>query len=389
MSFSRRIAVLALGVVLLSGVTATATEFKMSRAEYYNPRFYGMGGAFSAIGNDRNLFFTNPAGVAYVDRNRVGFEFLPVQVNNNTFDVTNFFVDNRDTFEDLENLPVEEQAEFYDKVLDEVGAKVSDLSAHLPIYLLLPSNSSGSRPHLALGVFARGGSEFFTVNGASGIPIASLNLDAEVTGVLSAGYTWTELLPGPVTAAGSAKIDHRNISANEKSLLALSSDEKLDFLKGTVASLDLGLMYEVSPRVRLSAAVFDVVSGDFEFSGQDQRDSLDTLNEQDVGKIETSLILGAAYIADRPFRAFHDLMLAIDIREPFDEDKNFWRSIHIGAEAGLGPLALRFGFFEGYPGGGFGIGPLQYAYYSNELGNFAGAKSNYTHALSLAFSFGI
>ncbi|MFQ5598946.1 MAG: hypothetical protein ACE5G2_00170 [Candidatus Krumholzibacteriia bacterium] len=145
----------------------------------------------------------------------------------------------------------------------------------------------------------------------------------------------------------------------------------------------------MTPEIRVGASLFDVLSGDFEFGGQDDPDPLDVLNEDDVGEVDPSLVLGAAYHSSGFFGPLDGLLVSLDVREPFDGDRSFWRSIHIGAESKLGLAVVRLGFFEGYPGGGFGLGPLQYAYFSNEVGHFAGARSNYAHALSFTWSFGL
>jgi hypothetical protein len=174
-----------------------------------------------------------------------------------------------------------------------------------------------------------------------------------------------------------------------KSLLAFSSNEDIDFLSDTAFGLDLGTLYEVTPNLRVGVAVFDVVSNDLKFGGQNSPDPLDVLNENDVGKLDARWNLGVAWFTDRQLGPLQNSTLALDVREPGHDRQDFWSSIYMGAESHASVFALRFGFYQGYPGGGFGIGPLQYAYFSNELGSHPGGRSNYQHALSFAFRFGI
>ncbi|MFQ5598947.1 MAG: UPF0164 family protein [Candidatus Krumholzibacteriia bacterium] len=185
---------------------AAAAQIELPRAEYSSPRMLGMGGAFTAVSSDRNLFFTNPAGLAYVPRLEIGFEFLPVSLNNNSIDAISFFTDNRETFEALNTLSDEQQAQFYDDLLDDIGGQRSEASAHIPVWVFVPAPEGSARPHLGFGLFARAGTEFLSVNGASGVPIATFDLDLQYTGIASAAYSWDQLLPGRLTAGGSFKM---------------------------------------------------------------------------------------------------------------------------------------------------------------------------------------
>ena len=365
-----------------------AGDFDLNRAQYFNPRLFGMGGAFTAVSNDRNLYFMNPSGLAHAQRN-IGFEFLPVRINNNAISAINFYSKNDKTVQDLENLSDEEQAAFFDDLLAEIGGKTSRASAHLPIWVSLPSSGQGRVPHLGFGFFARGGSDFLTVNGASGVPLADLGLDVQYTGIASAAYSWDTLLPGRLSFGGSVKIDHRRLALKSKSFLAISGSEDIDFLSGTGFGLDLGALYEITPSVRVGAAVFDVVASDFTFGGQDVHDPLDILNENDVGRISTRYNLGVAWLPTQNWGPLENSTFAFDLRELGDSSQNFWTKIYVGGETHLNTVALRAGFYQGYPSGGFGLGPLQYAYFSNELGKYPGTRSNYQHALSFAFRFGI
>ena len=207
-----------------------ARELILPRAQYFSPRMLGMGGAFVGVSNDRNLFFTNPAGLSYVPRGRFGIELGTVSLNNNSIRALNFFSDNRDTFDNLDNLTTEEQAVFYDDILNEIGGEQSDIRAHVPIYVLLPAGRGSSRPHLGFGLFGSGGTDFLTVSGASGTPIADLNIDAQVTGVISAAWDWETSLPGQFTFGATGKVDHRQLSLNRKSMFELSDSPEITFL---------------------------------------------------------------------------------------------------------------------------------------------------------------
>lgn len=367
-----------------------ARELILPRAVYFSPRMLGMGGAFVGVSDDRNLFFTNPAGLSYVPRSRVGLELGTLSINNNTVRAINFFSDNKDTFDNLDNLSNQDQAAFYDKIINEIGGEQSEVRAHVPIYLLLPAGRGSSRPHLGFGVFGAGGSNFLTLGGASGIPISDLNIDVHVTGVASAAWDWDTSLAGQFTFGATGKVDYRQLSLNRKSIAELSASPDISFLNDTNFGVDLAFMYEVDPTLRFGATLFDAWSSQYEFGSQtDSTLSTDVLQTGDTAKVEPALAIGVAWEADVWFGPIHDVQFALDVREPFADDRDFWGSIYMGAETKLGFLDVRGGFMEGYPVGGLGIGPIQYAYFATEAGRFPGAKSNYQHALSFAISFGL
>jgi len=369
---------------------AQAREIILPRAMFFSPRMLGMGGAFVGVSDDRNLFFTNPAGLSYVPRGRFGVELGSLTINHNSVRAINFFSDNRDTFDNLDNLSNSEQAAFYDKIISELGGEQSTMTAHVPIYMLLPAGRGSSRPHLGFGLFGSGGGEFLTLGGASGIPIADLNVDVHVTGVVSAAWDWDTSLAGQFTFGATGKVDHRRLSLNRKSIAELSESPSIDFLNDTSFGIDLAFMYEVDPTLRFGATVFDAWSSQYEFGSQTTTTTTtDVLQTGDTAKVEPALALVVAWEADVWFGPIQDVLVALDVREPFDGDRDFWRSIYMGAETKVGFVKVRGGFSEGYPVGGFGLGPVHYAYFANEAGQYPGAKSNYQHALSIALGFGL
>jgi hypothetical protein len=254
---------------------------------------------------------------------------------------------------------------------------------------LLPAGRGSSRPHLGFGVFGSGGTDFLAVSGASGTPIADLNIDVQVTGVISAAWDWDTSLPGQFTFGATGKVDHRQLSLNRKSMFELSDSPEITFLNDTNFGLDVAFMYEVDPTLRFGVTLFDAWSSQYTFSSTDSTISTDMLQDGDTAKVDPALAIGVAWEADVYFGPIHDVQFALDVRQPFDEDRELWRSIYMGAETRIGFIDVRGGFSEGYPVGGFGIGPIQYAYFATEAGQFAGAKPNYQHALSLAFGFGL
>ena len=82
---------------------------------------------------------------------------------------------------------------------------------------------------------------------------------------------------------------------------------------------------------------------------------------------------------------------------PFDAKskvfgETLYTKLHFGAEYKLFIFIARFGFNQGYPTIGFGLNALplkfDYAYYTDELGMYAGQNPSSKHMITLALRFG-
>jgi len=280
-----------------------------------------------------------------------------------------------------------------DLVLQDIGGDQAEAQAHFPLWLLVPAPEGSRLPSLGFGFFARGYSEFLALPGASGVPTATYNISQQYTGIATAAYSWSNLaslLPGKLSAGASLKIDNQRLSRASGSMLLMSdSNNDVDFLSATVVGLDVGGLYDINQNFRVGATVFDMVSGDFTFEGDDTPEPFDVLFNGDVGKVDPSLVVGGAFKTETWYGPLQGVLVSMDIAEPFDKNQAFWKNVYIGAESKMSFVSTRVGFFQGYLGGGVGIGPLQYAFFGTEAGNYPGARSNYQHALSFAFAFGL
>lgn len=101
--------------------------------------------------------------------------------------------------------------------------------------------------------------------------------------------------------------------------------------------------------------------------------------------IPMSITAGIGY--DAPDRGFTDFRLSADYTHTLYsdpeliEDDSIWKNIHLGAELSLlGMVRVRGGINQGYVTAGVGLNlllvELEAAYYSREMGNYAGHRQN-------------
>ena len=114
--------------------------------------------------------------------------------------------------------------------------------------------------------------------------------------------------------------------------------------------------------------------------------------------------MGTAYIPSkiyywpgRSINTLNRLTLAADLRDILNTDEKlfddtFWKKLHFGAEFRWSLFALRGGFNSGYPSFGAGINlfllQLEYAFWGDELGRYAGQIPEWNHQLSISMRFG-
>ncbi|MBD3391462.1 MAG: hypothetical protein GF418_05385 [Chitinivibrionales bacterium] len=145
------------------------------------------------------------------------------------------------------------------------------------------------------------------------------------------------------------------------------------------ASFDIGFMHDWSG-FRLAwdiKDIFGVVGGDIVFPPQ--------------------LDVGCAYFFPQleEVRAIRNLIVAMEFSDLVGFDsrsgryEQFAKKVHLGAELDMHYVALRLGLSQGYPTAGIGLNlgmaSLDYVYFTEEMGYFAGQLPRSMHVLSLSF----
>ncbi len=322
----------------------------------------GMGNAFVAVVDDRNVLYTNPAGLAHLERTSFSGVGVHGGVDDELFEVISFVQDHEDEFADFENV----DQEFYDELAPYDDRWVAaDAQAYVDL----------TRPYLGLGVYTSGRAQFKIDRGVYE-PRVWADLVDDTVGVIGAAMNLgrADLRVGGALKGIWRRTSTRALSAREVS--DFDPEEIVDDLEKARPgfSMDLGVTWQRPGSAWTLGAVARDAAGYVGGEG-----------------IDTALDLGAAW---RPVRrsegVIRQVLLASDLRNTL-QDEPFPRKLNLGAEVSFPILALRGGFQEGYGSVGASLGlpvlTLDYAYYGRELGRFPGDEGQFVHAVEARIGY--
>ncbi|MBI3609107.1 MAG: hypothetical protein HY204_00180 [Nitrospirae bacterium] len=359
----RMIQFLFITTVVLTG-TVWAGELPVF---YKGLRPLGMGGAFTAVADDENAMFYNPAGLNGIKRFG-GVDILNpfVEAGKKTI---NFFKDvqdvsNANTDSERTALAADLLEKWLGKHLHLRTGLFPNLTMHNLGIGVLGQGTFDGEVHSPLGnntLVLRGGYDIALVaSGAYGLTVMNNPLQIGVTGkviqrrLLDQVYTTREL------------VQQNGIDLGK------------DLMTGKGFGLDLGAIY--------SLPVF--LEPSFGIAIQNIADT----RLGDAGKLEQQLNLGAAV---HPPIGFGKLLVAFDIMDltsQLGRDHDPAKRLHAGIEYRLPViLAVRAGLYQGYPSYGltadFWIAKLAAVYYSEEVGAYAGQRPDRRYAAQLSLGF--
>lgn len=343
-------------------VCAEAAEYPNN---YRGIRPLGMGGAFTAISDDENALFYNPAGLSKISTFSMGIINPVIDVSENSVDF----------YSDLD-----------DADLDDTGEATELLRKHV-----------GEYQHLAINWIPYAG--FNAANlGIMVAGIASANADAEIRNPPYPEFhpkaNWDYGFTGGVGAkvpfkglrvGGTAKYISRESLDQVYTAADIANDDFEDRLdddrkSGSGFTMDLGVLYELPIE---SSFTTDVGL------------SVNNLIEMDMGDaedIDRTINLGIA--TQRSFAGF-TLIGAfdiLDITKSYEQDDDYMKRIHMGAELQLPAIAaVRMGLNQGYFTAGatldFPVVRLDVATYAEEVGAYAGQREDrrYVGQLSIGW----
>jgi len=370
----------ALLLALLS--LATASEAGVPRFAILSPRALGMGGAVVAVPGGEDLFFYNPALFNLNRRTRLTLVDTRLGFNDNLRQVYGFYRNNKDDIDNIDQLSDQRRNELYSEAL------VYALEpAHLLVQGPLPINYV--RPNFGIGVFSQAIVDAEILQGAAGVPIVDFAFrgDAQVMASFSGGTD--DLLPGHLATGLTVKYLNRWVSRKTKSLAGFGSGEEFDVYQGSVVGVDLGVVYQATPRLLIGAAWYDLLTTRFNWERKNGQGTA----PPPADRLDSELRLGASYSLPVGFEFLvKNVVLALDINEPFDGDVTFFKKLHMGASAAaLSFVRLRAGLNQGYPTFGVGLDfsvlQLDYAFYGEELGQYAGQIPRWNHLVRLQLGF--
>lgn len=332
----------------------------------------GMGGAFTAVADDYNAFFYNPAPLVY---GRGGFNIFQLAANTNhdTVDFAKWFIDNNS------RLTGGDLSTWQKSDLDHISNAKIKINAELHAVSFLIPNLFGLCA-FGTGVF---GNILTNVSLDSGVLIPSAKFDVflDVMVPISIAKEIAEIGNGKLAAGATVKIINRRALNENRNALELTALNPTDLLAKAQQStfgygLDLGFSYTLPG---MSSIVAFAIQDLYTAIGSD--------------KVKSSWDLGYAFKPDWNFAVFSNFIFALDIDSVNDSDITFFNKLHVGMETKfIGLIALRGGLYQGYPGFGvgldLGIFKFDFADYGVELGRFPGQLEERNYAFSLTFGLG-
>ncbi|MFH1957860.1 MAG: conjugal transfer protein TraF [bacterium] len=356
-----------------------------------------MGGAFTAVGDDANTLFYNPAGVATAKKTHLTLMQIGITIGDDLKDGYDWYKDNKDDIDRMDelkdSLDPDDNAK-WEQLMNEVVDKISKLRIFTEINF--PQFSVVS-PHKSLsygfGVFTNA-SVLADIN--SGILIPTIDLQVRVDGVLPIAFAM-RFLNDRLAVGISPKVLMRG-RMDEKRLTFLEMEDYDPVIQqGKGYGWDIGSIYKLTDNMNVGLAVKDFGGTKITYADEwDNEYSTTTPKAAGyTGMIHPQMNAGFSY---RPFKL---LLLSADINDILhSKDNVVWSTrifpkIHAGCEVNLlSILRLRAGINQGYPTYGFDINlflfHLEYARWADELGIYAGDIPDWKHkvALTMKYSWG-
>ncbi|MBI3597939.1 MAG: hypothetical protein HY201_00540 [Nitrospirae bacterium] len=354
-------------VILLALLVPSFVQADEIPLFYEGIRPLGMGGAFTAVADDGNAIFYNPAGLNQIKGfGRFDIINLTVELNKNALDLIKDAKEISDISDPNENS---------DKAIDLINKNIGE-RFHLKAALF---------PHIVFHNFGFGILAQGVLNGAIHNPLASNTLEVRGTAdlaVMTAGAYRFKVKGRPLILGLTAKAINRNKLDKETYTTREIIDGEFKIQKELNPengfALDVGALYPIpiflNPTVGLSLQ--NIVGGDL----------------GDAGKLPPQVNLGVAL---RPEIGFGKVVIAadwVDVAQQVGTDKDIAKRLHAGVEYQFPViLTLRAGLAQGYPSFGttfsLWLVRFSYAYYISEIGAFAGQQPDPRHVVQLSVGF--
>jgi hypothetical protein len=348
----------ALVLAVLLTVPAAAMELPHF---YKGVRPLGMGGAFTAVADDENALFYNPAGL-----NRVedwGMGLINPLIESST--------GNDDLYDEIEATDFDVTSEVADLIRDNLGETFHLRAALFPHYV---------QKNFAVGGLAQIKTNIEFRNAA--FPEVATDSFASASGHVGLARGWRDenLRLGIGVKYVVANRLQEVYDVGEIADPGFEDRIEDDLVDGRGVGFDLGAMYTVKP-----------IAGATPTFGVTLLNVADT-DLGDAGKLPQQLNVGCS--VSKRF-AWFDLTGAadwIDVLNDLDQDDDFYKRLHVGVEARFPKiLSLRAGLSQGY--GSFGIGfdfkllKLEYANYAEEMSSFTGGHPDRRHVIQIAMGW--
>ncbi|MHB9029258.1 MAG: hypothetical protein ACYC9O_10850 [Candidatus Latescibacterota bacterium] len=319
---------------------------------YRDVRIFGMGGARTASGRGSVDFVNNPALLGRVDRVSFSLPLLPVYINRDLRDTGEFINDNRDRFENYDDLSTEEKIDFLNDI-EPYDSQWGRMNVSPLVSVAAPLTGTS----LGFAVYSTGDAGFKIDRGIFE-PRVWGEGEINTIAVLGIAHSFDDIFPGLTLGANAKYIDRRTaplfqIPATELGDVEETIEPIIDDWennKETHVAADIGVLLDI-PVIdsEIGAAVRNLGFAD-----------------------QSSVDIGIS----KRFSNDRVVVLADYIDLLDNNEENAFRKIHFGGELDLGVIELRAGINSGYPTAGVGLDfrvlHIDAAYFSDELSNSPG-----------------
>ncbi len=361
-----------LAVFFISSVSFCGNE---PRSMILSPRVAGMGGAFVAVADDENALYYNPAGLKHVQKSTFTFFDPIVKLGKDYSKLQN-------AIDDIDKATTD-------------AAKIDAANKYIP--LNVPAGLSLSpyylSPTFSGAIFGSGNVRAEIVDKTE--PKVRADGYVDVTGIVAYPYALNEKLTLGASlsvtnrgryACKAGSVGCKNVSgAVEIGVTGLKPGEevqdKIEQVKATGIGIDAGALYTLNEKVTLGAAIYNLFSTKFDY---------DTFSNNIPGTVTLGMKYDpSAMMASMSF--LKDTKVAMDI-DRFFNGGSLWKKIHIGVESKVSDmLDVRLGLNGGWATFGLGVKlgilNLDYAYFQEERGGYAGQLEDTSHIIGLALKF--
>lgn len=342
----------------------------------------GMGNAYYGVSSNKFASFYNPAALKHVPHYTV--DILPI-----TFGLSQETINKGFDAVEIASKGNLDDAKVMSDLINTFLGKFVNIG---PINFF----PAFTKKNLSIGIFTANEMNFVAYNRV--IPELAIRVKSDTGAAVSFATQFLEddSLSLGFTVKGLYRVNFtKAYNALElSSLFSNSSSASKDFQKeimkdGTGFAIlgSVGMMYDMPS---FGSSILDYIKPRFSLSFNDfgyqnfgrlMEDIDPTLNLSiGISPQFTSFLRGDLYIE------FHDILVMAG------EDKSFTKRFHIGAQLSFWDrLFVRAGLNQGYPTAGLGFDikflRMNYAFYGEELGAYAGQKVDWRHAVELTIGF--
>lgn len=352
---------------IFQAVPANAVEMEKL---YSGIRPLGMGNAFAAVADDENAAFYNPAGLTYIEDGRLELINPKIEISTSVLDFQ----------KDAGNINTGDTTAAVNMMRKYIGKH-----QHLGVSVF--PNYTG--PDFEIGVLGKLGLDAEVNSPSYPTLLADLKTDAGLILALGHSFMDDSLRAGVTLKYIQRKRFYKAFTAVDIANSSTTYNFNDNVKTASKFGADVGFTYQIDdadwkPRVALAVQnIGNMDFGDYQYNPASP--SVPNVYKQQInlgGSVTRDVGIGKTIIA----------IDYNDIAGNVGTDNDKAKRLHIGGELKFAYiLALRAGFNQGYLSYGVGLNfrliKIDYAYYKEEVGAYAGQREDARHAVELSIGF--